>query len=104
MVKYSKTRSVEMIQWYDSIETDIILLYNKNVATYNKIGGIEMIDNIYKSKISAIISKAKKKGLITTYKEFSKTDLANETKLSDDEIDFYTSMKEGVESDEEEKI
>ena len=54
-----------------------------------------MVNNLYKSKVSSIIEKAKKKGLVKTYSEFCKTEEGKKTTLSKDEIVYYTSMNEG---------
>ena len=54
-----------------------------------------MVNNLYKSKVSSIVEKAKKKGLIKTYSEFCKTEEGKKTELSKDEIVYYTSMNEG---------
>ena len=36
-------------------------------------GGIDMVSNLYKEKVSAIIAKAKERGAIKSYSEFCKT-------------------------------
>ena len=55
-----------------------------------------MVNNLYKSKVKELISKAKKKGLVKTYSDFCKTDEAKKTALSKDEIMYYTSGNEGA--------
>lgn len=50
-----------------------------------------MNDKVDKSKISELISKAKKKGLIKKYSEFCKSKEGKQSKLSDEEVIYYTS-------------
>lgn len=58
-------------------------------------GGIDMISNLYKEKVSALIAKAKEKGAIKSYSEFCKTNKGKEASLSKDEIIYYTSGNKG---------
>ena len=50
-----------------------------------------MVNEIYKTKATALIKKAKEKGLVKKYKDFSKTDISKESKLTDEEIAYYIS-------------
>lgn len=52
-----------------------------------------MVSKSYKKRASDLVKKAKEKGLIKTYDEFCKTDIAKKTKLSEDEAKYYTSSK-----------
>lgn len=54
-------------------------------------GGIDMVSNLYKEKVSAIIAKAKEKGAVKSYSEFTKSKKGKENALSKDEIIYYTS-------------
>ena len=54
-----------------------------------------MVNNLYKSKVSALILKAKEKGLVKTYSQFCKTKEGKECSLSKEEIDYYTSVSKG---------
>ena len=51
-----------------------------------------MVSKSYKKRASDLVKKAKEKGLIKTYDEFCKTDIAKKTKLSEDEAKYYTSF------------
>jgi len=55
-----------------------------------------MINNLYKSKVTNLIAKAKKKGLVKKYSDFSETNEGKETALTEDEIIYYTSKNEGA--------
>lgn len=59
------------------------------------MGGMKMVNNLYKSKVTDLIKKAKKKGLVKTYSQFCQTEEGKETSLSKDEIIYYTSINEG---------
>ena len=48
-----------------------------------------MVDDNYKSKVKEVIEKAKQKGKIKTYSEFCKTDLAEKTKVSEEETKYF---------------
>lgn len=50
-----------------------------------------MVNSLYKSKVTELIEKAKKKGLVKSYSEFCKTEEGEKSKLSEDEIVYYTS-------------
>ena len=50
-----------------------------------------MNNNLYKSRVSGLISKAKKNGLVKSYSDYCKTKEAKETSLLKDEIEYYTS-------------
>lgn len=50
-----------------------------------------MVNSLYKSKVTELIEKAKKKGLVKSYSEFCKTEEGKETELSENEIVYYTS-------------
>ncbi len=50
-----------------------------------------MVNNLYKSKVTSLIEKAKRKGLVKSYSDFCKTEEGKKTKLSEDEIVYYTS-------------
>lgn len=52
-----------------------------------------MVNSLYKAKITNLIAKAQKKGMIKTYSEFCKTDEGKKNTLSKDEIIYYTSKK-----------
>lgn len=54
-----------------------------------------MVNNLYKSRVSALISKAKQKGLVKSYSQFCETKEGKETALSKDEINYYTSRSKG---------
>ena len=58
-------------------------------------GGIDMVSNLYKEKVSAIIAKTKERGAIKSYSEFCKTNKGKEAALSKDEIIYYTSENKG---------
>lgn len=53
-----------------------------------------MADNLYKTKVKGIIEKAKKEGKVKTYSEFCKTKEAQIYKLSEDEVQYYTSKNQ----------
>ncbi len=55
-----------------------------------------MVNNLYKSKVTDLIAKAKKKGLVKKYSDFSETNEGKETALTEDEIIYYTSRNEGA--------
>ncbi len=59
--------------------------------SYNKKGGIEMIDEKYKNRVANLVKQAKDKGAIKSYKNFCKTKDADTYALSKDEIVYYTS-------------
>jgi len=50
-----------------------------------------MVNEDYKKRVHSLIEKAKEKGKITKYSDFSKTNLASETKLSEEEVTYYIS-------------
>lgn len=52
-----------------------------------------MVSEVYKQKARNLVKKAKEKGLIQTYEEFRKTDLAKETALTEEEVAYYISKK-----------
>ncbi len=54
-----------------------------------------MVDEAFKKRASNLVKKAKEKGLIKTYKEFCKTNIAKKTALSKKEAAYYTSMNKG---------
>ena len=54
-----------------------------------------MVNNLYKAKVTELITKAKEKGKVKTYSDFCKTKEAKENALTKDEIIHYTSMQEG---------
>ena len=54
-----------------------------------------MVDNLYKSKVSKLIEKAKKKGLVKKYSDFCETEEGKKLALSKDETIYYTSVKKG---------
>ena len=58
-------------------------------------GGIKMVNNLYKSKVSKLIEKAQKKGLVKKYSDFCGTEEGRKLALSKDEIIYYTSTKKG---------
>lgn len=49
--------------------------------------------DLYKEKVSKLISKAKEKGLIKKYEEFSETEEMKESALTDEEVEFYNLKK-----------
>ena len=53
-----------------------------------------MDKNLCKPDFQRIINKEKEQGKIKTYSEFCKTKEAEETKLSKEEIEYYTSLSE----------
>lgn len=52
-----------------------------------------MINNLYKSKASTLVERAKEKGLIKHYADFCKTPTSKALSLSKDEVIYYTSNK-----------
>ena len=54
-----------------------------------------MVSENYKKRVQSLVETAKKKGRVKSYDEFCKTDLAQKTKLTKKEIDYYTSKKKG---------
>lgn len=52
-----------------------------------------MVDNLYKSKVSKLIEKAQKKGLVKKYSDFCETEEGKKMALSEDETIYYTSVK-----------
>lgn len=54
-----------------------------------------MVNNLYKTKVTALIEKAKKKGAIKSYSEFCNTKVGRDNALSKDEIMYYTSKNKG---------
>ena len=54
-----------------------------------------MNNNVYKSKVSKLINKAKKKNLVKNYDQFCNTDDAKEENLAEDEVKYYTSKDKG---------
>ena len=58
-------------------------------------GAIKMVDNLYKSKVSKLIEKAQKKGMIKKYSDFCETEKGKKMALSKDEIIYYTSVNKG---------
>lgn len=48
-----------------------------------------MVDDSYKFKVKEVIEKAKKKGKIKTYSEYCKTEVAEKTKVSEEEANYY---------------
>lgn len=48
--------------------------------------------NSYKTKIDEVVEKTKRKGLIKTYSQFCKTEEGKKTELTEDEINYYTSL------------
>lgn len=54
-----------------------------------------MVNNLYKTKVSEVIEKAKKKGLIKTYSEFCETEEGKKSALTKEEIIYYTSRNKG---------
>ena len=54
-----------------------------------------MVDNLYKSKVSKLIEKAKKKGLVKKYSDFCETEEGKKLALSKHETIYYTSVKKG---------
>lgn len=56
-----------------------------------------MVSKVYKQKAHKLVQEAKEKGLVTKYKEFSKTELAKKTALTEDEAAYYIyKQKEGI--------
>lgn len=49
------------------------------------------MDNLYKAKVKKIVQQAKKEGKIKTYSEFCRTEVAKKYRLSEEEIQYYTS-------------
>ena len=58
-------------------------------------GGIKMVNNLYKSKVSKLIEKAQKKGAVKKYPDFCETEEGKKMALSEDETMYYTSVKKG---------
>lgn len=54
-----------------------------------------MVNDSYKSRAKSIVSKAKEKGIIKSYSDFCKTEIAKKSTLSSKEINYYTSKKKG---------
>lgn len=55
-----------------------------------------MVSVDYKKRASELIKRAQNKGLITKYSEFCKTKKSKEYSLSEEEVIYYTSKKEGA--------
>ena len=53
-----------------------------------------MVSEAYKKRADSLVKKAKEKGLIKSYEDFLKTDLAKETSLTKEEVAYYISKKE----------
>ena len=58
-----------------------------------------MVSEAYKKRADSLVKKAKEKGLIKSYEDFLKTDLAKETSLTKEEVAYYISKKEEKEWD-----
>ncbi len=54
-----------------------------------------MVSKVYKQKAHKLVQEAKEKGLVTKYREFSKTELAKKTALTEEEIAYYISKQKG---------
>lgn len=54
-----------------------------------------MVNNLYKTRVATLISKAKEKGLVKTYSQFCKTEESQKSALSKKEVDYYTSVSKG---------
>lgn len=54
-----------------------------------------MVKESYKERAKNLTKIAKEKGLIKTYDDFCKTDIAKKTALSKKEIAYYTSIDKG---------
>lgn len=54
-----------------------------------------MVNNLYKTKVTALIAKARQKGAIKSYSQFCETEEGKKTALSEDEIIYYTSRNKG---------
>ena len=50
-----------------------------------------MVNKDYNTRTKGLIKRAKEKGLVKSYKEFCNTKIAEETKLSEDEVAYYIS-------------
>lgn len=55
-----------------------------------------MVNETYKTKVHNLVQRAKEKGLVKSYKEFCKTDIAKNSELSKEEIAYYTSKREDI--------
>ena len=52
------------------------------------------MEESFKSKVEELIKKAKEKGKLKTYAEFSETEDSGKYKLAEDEVQYYTSKNE----------
>ena len=52
-----------------------------------------MVSKEYKQRARKLVQEAKERGLVTKYKEFSKTDLAKKTTLTKEEVAYYISKQ-----------
>ena len=74
----------------------IKMWYNKPYSAYNnRKGGIKMVNDSYRNRAKSIVSKAKEKGLVKTYADFCKTDVAKKSAVSSEDVSYYTSEKKG---------
>lgn len=53
-----------------------------------------MVSEAYKERVKSLVNRAKEKNKIIKYSDFSKTELAHETKLTEEEITYYISNTE----------
>lgn len=58
-----------------------------------------MVNDSYKGRAKALISKAKSKGLVQKYSDFCKSEIAKRATLSSEEVSYYTSRKKGIQDE-----
>lgn len=49
-----------------------------------------MVNDSYKAKAKALVERAREKGTIKTYEQFCETELSKTSRLSEDEVKYYT--------------
>lgn len=54
-------------------------------------GGIKMVSETYKKRVHDLVNRAKEKGKIIKYSDFSKSKLAEDAKLDEEEVTYYIS-------------
>ena len=55
--------------------------------------GMNMVSNNYKLEVESLIEKAKNKKLVENYSRFCNTNIGQKTRLTENEIMYYTSKK-----------
>lgn len=58
-----------------------------------------MVNKIDEKKAHNLVTEAKKKGLIKSYNEFCKTNVAKQNKLKEEDVTYYISNKKEEKSE-----